>query len=545
MTKGSATAQLVHGDCIDEMRKLVEAGVQVDAVVCDPPYGLSDHGDITPILAAWIAGETFDVKKKGFMGKTWDGFVPCPEYWKLCHQLLKPGGHLVAFAGARTSDLMGIAVRLAGFEVRDVVSFLWSFGSGFPKSHDVSKTFDRAAGATRDVVGHRDPKGSVHGAAAPDSTGSHKYSGNLTSSEGVSPAAKQWEGWGTALKPAYEPILLARKPLVGTVAENVLAHETGAINIGGCRVGETGARNNGRKASADYDKSEDGSQKFGDFGATARVDYGMGRWPANLCHDGSDEVLAAFAEFGNVGGNTGGPAKSSIGGNGAYGGANARVPVGHKDVGTAARFFQSCPLDTEDEETMRFFYSAKAQKRDRDEGLDDLPSVVAQSVHGREEGSAGSLSPYAGVGGGSVGRLGNAERKNIHPTVKPTDLMRWLCRLVTPPGGTVLDPFMGSGSTGKAARLEGFSFIGVEREAEYMEIARRRIAWAEAKASEGIDGTEVPSAPNANIDVVSEQDPTPEEISAAVEQPTSPATKTASKLAPDDRQLSLFDSQAA
>lgn len=547
--------RLFNGDCLEEMRKLVEAGVQVDAVVCDPPYGLSDHGDITPFLAAWIAGEAVEVKKKGFMGKAWDGFVPGPEYWRLCHQLLKPGGHLVAFAGARTSDLMGIAVRLAGFEVRDVVSYLWAFGSGFPKSHDVSKAIDKAVGAEREVIGiaadfardgaKRDAKRHNQTRAVTiigDDGGG--WSRPITAPS--SAPAKEWEGWGTALKPAYEPILLARKPLSGTVAANVLEHGTGAINIGGCRVGETGARNNGRKASADYGKSEDGSQKFGDFGATTRVDYGMGRWPANLCHDGSPEIAAKFSGF--------------------------RGEMAEK-APSPADYFPSLGPDAEDEELQRFFYCGKATARDRDEGLDDLEAKASDLQHGNigRQCSVEKRKEAEGVNAPT--------RRNVHPTVKPTALMRWLCRLVTPSGGTILDPFMGSGSTGKAAVLEGFSFVGIEREAEYMEIAQRRIAWAQEQAERP---KVVPAAEGAPADAeMSEEEAT--RVAAIIQAvremreeaaangvvlgsvtscaidggtavvmvvppdntPPSPKSKKTTKPEVDDRQMSLFDIQAA
>lgn len=330
-----STWEVIQGDCLDVLRSMPDASV--DAVVTDPPYGLS------------------------FMGKKWDYDVPDVEVWSQCLRVLKPGGHLLAFAGTRTQHRMAVRIEGAGFEIRDMVmnaiatdpivgSFLaslndeqqrafarvfaessfggllaWVYGSGFPKSHNLKD---------------------------------------------------EWYGWGTALKPALEPITMARKPFPGTVAANVLEHGTGAINVNGCRVGTEAIQINTYAGRGPFGESQVGNgydQK-----------HAIGRWPANLVHDGSDEVVRVFPSDG-------------------------------------------------DKSPARFFYCAKASKADRG---DD----------------------------------------NNHPTVKPTDLMRYLCRLVTPPGGTVLDPFTGSGSTGRGAILEGFNFIGIEREAEYVEIARRRIA---------------------------------------------------------------------
>lgn len=338
---------LHHGDCLDVLRDMPDASV--DAVVTDPPYGLS------------------------FMGKGWDYDVPSIAIWSECLRVLKPGGHLLSFGGSRTYHRMAVNVEDAGFEIRDQV--MWVYGSGFPKSHNISKAIDKAAGAEREVVGDspwasRKPNGS----AGVNSVGLNADSANLNITAPATPAAQQWDGWGSALKPAHEPVVLARKPLgEKTLAANVLKHGTGAINVDGCRVGFEG-ENTSRALVAPTGIFQHSRQV-----GSVNDDWRKGRFPANLIHDGSDEVLAGFPN-----------------------------------------------------ENARFFYCAKASKRDRDEG-------------------------------------------NIHPTVKPTDLMAYLCRLVTPPGGVVLDPFMGSGSTGKAAIREGFQFIGIEREAEYLAIARARI----------------------------------------------------------------------
>ena len=408
--------ELLHGDCLDRLRELPDCSV--DACVTDPPYGLS------------------------FMGKAWDYDVPGAEVWREVLRVLKPGGHLLAFAGTRTQHRMAVQIEDAGFEIRDMIA--WVYGSGFPKSLDVSKAIDKHGGASvawfgpwfrkwrtehgitqkqvaalfpsktggltgcvanwelglnlptpdqfnlirdtfglpfdsieaaeREVVGQRTTGiGTGKGSTPIMGDGSRDITAPAT------PAAQRWSGWGTALKPALEPITVARKPLTGTVAANVLEHGTGAINVDGCRVdgGDTEA------LAKNWDRHQSSSmagtvQYVAQKAVDLRGYAPAGRWPANLIHDGSDDSCEL--------------------------------------LGSAARFF----------------YCAKASKADRGEG-------------------------------------------NGHPTVKPTELMRYLCRLVTPPGGVVLDPFMGSGSTGKAAVLEGFRFIGIEREAEYLEIARHRV----------------------------------------------------------------------
>lgn len=369
------------GDCLEALRAMPDSSV--DAIVTDPPYGLS------------------------FMGKKWDYDVPGVEVWAECLRVLKPGGHLLAFAGTRTQHRMAVRIEDAGFEIRDMIA--WVYGSGFPKSLDVSKAIDKAAGVEFDAV----PASGV-GFTNAEGAGGYNVTKNRLARKGESTdAARQWQGWGTALKPALEPITVARKPLAGTVAENVLAHGTGALNIDGCRIDASDGR------PLIESKSEASRHAFGDGlnGSRCAGTTTQGRWPANLIHDGSDEVLAAFPQA------PGQMAKAAEGGDrrkdqNVYStmtrGSNGAEP--RADTGSAARFF----------------YCAKASKKDR--GAD-----------------------------------------NAHPTVKPTDLMRYLCRLVTPPGGVVLDPFMGSGSTGKAAILEGFRFIGCERSPEYMAIARARI----------------------------------------------------------------------
>jgi site-specific DNA-methyltransferase (adenine-specific) len=404
--------QVIHGDCLEVLRGMADNSV--DAIVTDPPYGLA------------------------FMGKRWDYDVPSEAIWRECLRVLKPGGHLLAFAGTRTQHRMAVRIEDAGFEIRDMIA--WVYGSGFPKSLDVSKAIDKAAGAEREDV-YEDRRGFTENLAYGKGLGVR-----LIERRPATEAARQWQGWGTALKPALEPITVARKPLAGTVAENVQRFGTGALNIDGCRVGAEKPTGWGGGGSKLYDgglSSEGGEARIQD----------AGRWPANLIHDGSEEVTGFFPAQAGAQGKASGPTltgKSKSGSMaGHFNGMGEREPAFHADTGSAARFF----------------YCAKASKRDRDEGLDGFDLKRAGGMQGRQDGSMGSVTMS----------------RNVHPTVKPTDLMRYLCRLVTPPGGTVLDPFTGSGSTGKAAVLEGFHFIGIEREAEYVEIARARIAAAQKK----------------------------------------------------------------
>lgn len=423
---------LHHGDCLDVLRTLPDNSV--DSVVTDPPYGLA------------------------FMNKKWDYGVPSVEIWAECLRVLKPGGHLLAFAGTRTQHRMAVRIEDAGFEIRDLVA--WVYGSGFPKSLDVSKAIDKAAGAEREVVGFYTVGGTAakgkhkgRAASAADEGSAFGCTKQLNITAPATEAAKHWDGWGTALKPALEPITVARKPLVGTVANNVLAYGTGALNIDGCRVPTTDhyAYPNGPGGKSLHYSSD---ARSADVRPSPTQMHTDGRWPANLIHDGSEDVLSCFPNT-SSGKPSDKPRGRRAGGFGNVGADKGDgVPNGpqYGDTGSAARFF----------------YCAKANKKDRDEGLDDVAVTAGHDMTDRKEVSAGLNNPGAGAGRTSGAR-------NHHPTVKPTDLMRYLCRLVTPPGGVVLDPFMGSGSTGKAAKLEGFSFIGIEREAEYMEIARKRI----------------------------------------------------------------------
>ena len=375
-------ATLHRGDCLDVLAAMEPDSV--DAIVCDPPYGI------------------------GFMSKTWDALPPGEEWARACLRVLKPGGHLVAFGGTRTVHRLACAIEDAGMEIRDTVA--WVQFQGFPKSLDVSKSIDRAAGADREVVGdkwaHMYPNGpggnSFSVGAEPDGT---RNSAPLTAP--ATEDARTWEGFGTALKPAHEPAILARKPLTGTVAANVLEHGTGALNIDGCRFA-----------------------------------YGDPAWP------GPNDKHAGYA-------NGCGGAEFSVG---IEKHANQEFRSAAWDMPEGGRWpanLYACP---------------KPSRAEREAGCERLPSRTGAEATDRTEGTAGLDSPRAGAGR-------TADRvKNHHPTVKPIGVMRWLCKLVGGQRGSViLDPFMGSGTTGAAAMLEGFDFIGIEREPEYMQIAESRI----------------------------------------------------------------------
>ena len=401
----------------------------IDAIVTDPPYEL------------------------GFMGKSWDstGIAYNVALWKECLRVLKPGGHLLAFSGSRTYHRMTCAIEDAGFEIRD--QMMWVYGSGFPKSHNISKALDKADGAEPTILGRN-----------PNSRENSKKEDNLYDAGTVgktamvtapsSKAAKQWEGWGTALKPAHEPICLARKPIDGTVSDNVLKWGVGGLNIDGCRVEYQSDQD---KENAHYNalgmerlKIEEG-EKLGSFEGgwkKHKPTLPKGRFPANLMHDGSHELLDLFPQTGLSKGGRSGNSNAYEGGFGAehYGDEKP----GYGDKGSAARFF----------------YCPKASKADRDEGCEDL-ETKEKPAHMRTGNGTGQTSMTDG--------FQPTQRKNFHPTVKPTELMRYLCRLITPPGGTVLDPFNGSGSTGKAAVLEGFNYVGIEINQEYVAIAEARI----------------------------------------------------------------------
>jgi DNA modification methylase len=393
---------LHRGDCLEVLPTLEECSI--DSCVTDPPYHLTSQ--VATVRSAFPGRYTGTKgQSKGFMGKQWDGgdIAFRPELWAEVFRVLKPGAHLLAFSGTRTYHRMACAIEDAGFEIRDQIG--WCYGSGFPKSHDISKAIDRAAGAERKVVarvagmGKQNPE--WNGTAQGRAKNSFEPEYDLT--EPATDNAQEWQGWGTALKPAWEPIVLARKPLSeSSIAANVLKHGTGAINVDGCRIGTS------RDVPASLSKCKTPNGVYGDYGGgdSKELNPNIGRWPANLIHDGSEEVVSGFP---NV--KTGGPGITKENHNSiAYVGpasSRDRETVGYDDNGSAARFF----------------YTAKADADDR---------------------------------------LGSR-----HPTVKPLDLIQYLVRLVTPARGRVLDPFAGTGTLGEAAFREGMAAILIEREEEY------------------------------------------------------------------------------
>ena len=401
---------LLNGDCIEQMQKLIDEGVQVESVVTDPPYEL------------------------GFMGKSWDasGIAFDKKTWELAFQLLKPGGYLLAFSASRNYHRMAVAVEDAGFEIRDQI--MWIYGSGFPKSLNIGMGVDKKQGNERVTVGERTrnvkPFDDDNGWNSNNTTGNHIYTKGNT----------EWEGWGTALKPAHEPIVMARKPLEGTVVDNVLEHGVGGINIDECRVGKEILE----------EQIAGRSNKIGTFERKDMITPKReGRFPANVMHDGSDVVQDIFP-------NT----KSSNVSRERKAGTEFGQSSGwnkHNNVDSGLM-----PAYGDEGSASRYFYCPKTAKSERNQGLIEFDDKQ-YSHDGRKKSIE---NPY---------QRNKSISKNSHPTVKPVELMKYLCRLVTPKGGTVLDPFMGSGSTGMAAKDEGFNFIGIEREKEYFKISEQRI----------------------------------------------------------------------
>jgi DNA modification methylase len=434
--------QLINNDCIVAMKAMPDNSV--DSIVTDPPYEL------------------------GFMGKSWDasGIAFNIEVWQEALRVLKPGGHLIAFSGSRTYHRMAVAIEDAGFEIRDQI--MWVYGSGFPKSHNISKGIDKAAGAEREIVdsykGVTKGDGGRYNWHNTDEVGSTMVNVTIPSTA----AAKQWQGWGTALKPAHEPMVLARKPVVGTVANNVLTYGVGGLNIDDSRV----PSDDGFEKAWDKPVSTNISAPGGKYiseGAKHTVDLTSnrpvgGRFPANFIHDGSDEVVALFPDTKS------GALKAT-----QYENGNDE----NQSIFAGAGAFENKGYGADSGSAARFFYCAKASKKDRNEGLEGF---IGKEVGAKGNGLARQCATCSASvldGCDCVDRtFVNPTRQNHHPTVKPTSLMQYLVRLVTPPNGIVLDPFMGSGSTGKACAYEGFDFIGIDQSAEYVAIAQARIDFA-------------------------------------------------------------------
>lgn len=479
------------GDCLEVLRELDDASV--DAVVTDPPYGINfmgkawdgaaieeaarreaasqrkmpprltgspdnAHRSLVPRTGSAFANRAGEAGAYDFSVKGNRAFQQWVEQWASeLYRVLKPGGHLVSFGGTRTYHRLTSGIEDAGFEIRDCLA--WMFGSGFPKSLDVSKAIDAKAGIVRGQAGAVISENGSMGGLNYERT---------AKGEPVTAAAAAWDGWGTALKPAFEPIVLARKPLAGTVAANVLAHGTGALNVDGCRIDfrdeaderESKDKNrhqnfgSGARDNAVYGKDERTRAEQGNYDAE-------GRWPANVLLDADaarmlDEQTGWLHPPGNQtpryqGGGTGNSVTLPR--------QEYQGPLAGHDGGGGAS---------------RFFYCAKVSRAERNAGLDGFEAHPLNW-------SSGEQSPGTFQSDGT-----DRTARNVHPTVKPIDLMRWLIRLVTPPGGVVLDPFLGSGSTGCAAALEQRAFIGLEREPDYMRIAEARIAFWAAHGEEGL-----------------------------------------------------------
>ena len=424
--------KLLLGDCLDKLKELDDNSV--DSIVTDPPYGLS------------------------FMGKKWDYDVPSQEIFEECLRVLKPGGYLLSFAGSRTYHRMAVRVEDAGFEIRDQI--MWIYGSGFPKSMNIGKAMDKVQGNEREVVGKKGGKIDFSKTKKGDTSfyetaWDNKDYVELEITKGNSP----YEGWGTALKPAHEPIVMARKPLSEkTVVNNVLEWGTGVINIDESRIGTTTKTNAGKA----YKENNRIAANGGYVNDVSSQEHNYGRFPANIILDKEagrilDEQTGELSTVGS-------PKKIDNSKTSIFG---AGVPgfQMYGDKGGASRFF----------------YCPKTSKTDRNEGLDEFEDkYYAAGNQAKAELKRGNVEFNSNKGKGKDERHNHNQvgvSKNNHPTVKPTDLMLYLIRLITPKGGTTLDPFMGSGSTGKAAVRGGFDFVGIEREKEYMEIAEARIQY--------------------------------------------------------------------
>jgi site-specific DNA-methyltransferase (adenine-specific) len=442
--------RLLNGDCLDKLKELDNNSI--DSIVTDPPYGLS------------------------FMGKKWDYDVPSVEIWQECLRVLKPGGHLLAFAGSRTYHRMAVRIEDAGFDIRDQI--MWIYGSGFPKSHNVGKSIDKMQGNQRQVVAEEKGTYKLDNAiknAAVYGKQNQKMTDDGYEIKTITKGNSVGEGWGTALKPAHEPIVMARKPIEGTVAENTLQYGVGGLNIDATRVQmQDGDKMDIRRYNAYHDtfnSYEDGESAKGKEYIVAEPHEG-GRWPANVIMD---------EHAGQILDKQSGNKKSS------KRGSKYNKPTEHTNTYTpAASDYRDDNTYGDEGGASRFFYCPKANAKDRDSGIE----TDAKALRATKGGTRDFNARCASCGKKFIGSPETIcscdnpitdnqvfKRKNNHPTVKPTDLMKYLIRLVTPKDGIVLDPFMGSGSTGKAAMQEGMWFVGIEREKEYYEIAKQRIEY--------------------------------------------------------------------
>jgi site-specific DNA-methyltransferase (adenine-specific) len=423
--------KLMQGDNILSLKKLPENSI--DSIVTDPPYGLS---------AAKNSGKT---STGGFMGKLWDYEVPSIEFWQEAFRVLKPGGHVLSFGGTRTYHRMVVNMEDAGFEIRDQI--MWIYGSGFPKSHNIGKSYDKKVGNEREVVGHQQRGESVN-------------TDFMSGGNDVTKGSSQYEGWGTALKPANEPICLARKPLSEkTIVDNVIKWGTGGINVDGCRIEIDGVddRSAGIRTanfgSMDYQSGGNGTEPY-------EPNEG-GRFPANILFD--EETAQVLDE-------QSGDRKGMSGGGQGNGWFNK-----HKEQDNKEKQFYN-----DKGGASRFFYVAKVGKKERNLGLDNFEDKETTITNQSKKCNICNKWELAASGEEYICKCETPDwntpiQKNNHPTLKPINLMTYLCRLITPPGGIVLDPFMGSGSTGISACLEGFRFVGMELDEDYFKIAEARV----------------------------------------------------------------------
>jgi len=424
--------KLILGDSVDKLKELDDNSI--DSIVTDPPYGLS------------------------FMGKKWDYDVPSQEIFEECLRVLKPGGHLLSFAGSRTYHRMAVRVEDAGFEIRDQI--MWIYGSGFPKSHNIGKSVDKLLGNEREVIGTKihSQKG-VKAAEERTTIGAGAF-GEPREAD-ITKGTSQYEGWGTALKPAHEPIVMARKPLSEkTVVNNVLEWGTGGINIEESRISYKSKDDMEIRKNTHRETNKLGDGNFGGGKYSQPVE--SGRFPANIILD--EEAGKILDEQSGI--TTSGKVKET-----------KESYEGESNTGFIRGVSNSSNQHGGTGGASRFFYCPKTSKRDRNEGLEDFKGkqIGTYNAHSAD------LKNYGGSSLGAASMSGNNKmpqpKQNFHPTVKPTDLMLYLIRLVTPKGGTTLDPFMGSGSTGKAAVRGGFDFVGIEMDEQYMEIATARIQY--------------------------------------------------------------------
>lgn len=520
---------VINGDNIELLKNYPDN--YFDAVVTDPPYGLGKEPNAQELMKDWVEKGYHEISGTGFMGKEWDAFIPQPIFWKEVFRVLKHGGHVLSFFGTRTYDWGVMSMRFAGFEVRDCIQ--WLYGSGFPKSHNISKAFNKIDG----VEFEEKPAEGV-GFMKPDSEDWNVTKNQLIQKGESSANAKRWDGWGTALKPANEPIVLARKPLEKglSVAENILKWGVGGINIDASRIGNEmmgggtmpDFRDLGKKS-----KEAIGIDKlsFGQVSNVDRKDYSnltQGRFPANIIlthHEdcvckGTKKVKSDGHHSGKVPDNGG---LYNLGLKPLEDKGNIHAQNGKEEV-EDWDCHEDCPIRILDEQSgvtksskrgshnsrvrtsgdiykqdkdeygedntygdkggaSRFFYVAKASKSERNKGLDgfDNKPPMYESHRPNYENTKGVETPYAGAG-----RTGN-ENKNNHPTVKPIKLMQYLIKMITPPNGIVLDPFCGSGTTGVACKIDGFQFVGLEQDPEYAKIAQARIDKYKSDEKENIE----------------------------------------------------------